>query len=108
MWREKMQSSNSSKRHTFTGRWPGCKIVFRKRTSGRAGLVQTCRPQRHRSGRFEPHNGPLCRSRPLEEDEDFDFEETLRDIHVELSEPHTKKAAELARRISRDFEELGV
>jgi type I restriction enzyme M protein len=42
-----------------------------------------------------------------EEDEDFDFEETLRDIHVELTSLN-QEAAELARKIQENFEELGV
>ncbi|MBI1386739.1 MAG: N-6 DNA methylase [Rhizobiales bacterium] len=44
---------------------------------------------------------------PEEEDEDFDFEETLREIHVEL-EGLNAEAAELAAKIARNFEELGV
>jgi type I restriction enzyme M protein len=44
---------------------------------------------------------------PPEEDEDFDFEQTLRDIHVELADLN-KEAIELAARIQENFEELGV
>ena len=44
---------------------------------------------------------------PPEEDEDFDFEQTMRDIHVELADLN-KEAAELAARIQENFEELGV
>lgn len=44
---------------------------------------------------------------PPEEDEDFDFEQTLRDIHVELADLN-REAAELAARIQENFEELGV
>ena len=44
---------------------------------------------------------------PEEVDEDFDFEETLRDIHIEL-EGLNKEAVELAAQIARNFEELGV
>ncbi len=42
-----------------------------------------------------------------EENEDFDFEQTLRDIHVELADLD-KEAVELANTIHRNFEELGV
>ena len=42
-----------------------------------------------------------------EEDEDFDFEEALRSIHIDLKGLN-KEAAELAARIARNFEELGV
>lgn len=44
---------------------------------------------------------------PPEEDEDFDFEQTLRDIHTELADLN-KEAAELAVRIQENFEELGT
>lgn len=44
---------------------------------------------------------------PEEVDEDFDFEETLRDIHVELTGLN-EEAAELAAKIARNFEELGA
>jgi len=44
---------------------------------------------------------------PEEVDEDFDFEEALRSIHIDLQELN-QEAAELAARIARNFEELGV
>ena len=44
---------------------------------------------------------------PEEEDEDFDFEEALRDIHIELSGLN-EEATELATQIQKNFEELGV
>ena len=44
---------------------------------------------------------------PPEEDEDFDFEQTLRDIHTELADLN-KEAATLAVRIQENFEELGA
>jgi type I restriction enzyme M protein len=44
---------------------------------------------------------------PPEEDDDFDFEETLRDIHTELGDLD-KEATELAAKIRENFEELGV
>ena len=42
-----------------------------------------------------------------EEDEGFDFEETLRDIHTELQDLN-KEAAVLAVQIQKNFKELGV
>ena len=39
---------------------------------------------------------------PEEEDEDFDFEETLRGIHAELQELN-QEAGELASKIARNF-----
>lgn len=44
---------------------------------------------------------------PEEEDEDFDFEEALRDIHVELEDLNAE-AVQLAATIKRNFEELGA
>lgn len=44
---------------------------------------------------------------PEEEDEDFDFEEALRDIHVELEDLNAE-AVQLAATIRKNFEELGV
>ena len=44
---------------------------------------------------------------PEEVDEDFDFEETLRDIYIELKGLN-EEAVELAAQIARNFEELGV
>ncbi|MCB2229938.1 type I restriction-modification system subunit M [bacterium] len=44
---------------------------------------------------------------PEEEDDDFDFEEALREIHVELDDLNAE-AVELATTIKRNFEELGV
>jgi type I restriction enzyme M protein len=44
---------------------------------------------------------------PEEEDEDFDFEETLREIHVEL-EDLNNDAVKLAATIKKNFEELGI
>ena len=44
---------------------------------------------------------------PEEEDDDFDFEEALREIHVEL-EGLNSEATILASTIKRNFEELGI
>lgn len=44
---------------------------------------------------------------PEEEDGDFDFEETLRDIHIELQSLNAE-AAELAAKIKKNFERLGI
>jgi type I restriction enzyme M protein len=44
---------------------------------------------------------------PPEEDEDFDFEQTLRDIHTELADLN-KEAADLAAKIQENFAELGT
>jgi type I restriction enzyme M protein len=44
---------------------------------------------------------------PAEVDEDFDFEQTLRDIHVELADLN-REAVELAAKIAANFEGLGI
>ena len=44
---------------------------------------------------------------PEEEDEDFDFEEALREIHVELEDLNSE-AVKLAVTIKKNFEELGI
>ena len=44
---------------------------------------------------------------PEEEDEEFDFEETLREIHIEL-QGLNEEATALAAKISQNFEELGI
>ncbi len=44
---------------------------------------------------------------PEIEDDDFDFEEALRDIHIELSDLN-QEAVSLAADIARNFQELGI
>ncbi|MDP4028424.1 MAG: class I SAM-dependent DNA methyltransferase [Gallionella sp.] len=44
---------------------------------------------------------------PVEVDEDFDFEQALRDIHVELADLN-REAVGLAAKIQENFEELGA
>jgi len=44
---------------------------------------------------------------PTEEDDDFDFEQVLRDLHTELADLD-KEAAQLAGRIQENFEALGA
>lgn len=44
---------------------------------------------------------------PAEVDDDFDFEQTLGDIHIEIKDLN-QEAAELAKRIQKNFEGLGV
>ena len=61
---------------------------------------------------IEAHDWSLTPGRyvgvaPEEEDEDFDFTEAMRSIHMDLDELN-KDAAGLAARIARNFEELGV
>lgn len=63
-------------------------------------------------GEIETHDWSLTPGRyvgvaPEEEDEDFDFEEALRSIHVDLKGLN-EEAVELATRIEKNFKELGV
>jgi type I restriction enzyme M protein len=44
---------------------------------------------------------------PAEVDEDFDFEQALTDIHVELADLN-QEAFALAKKIQKNFEELGA
>jgi type I restriction enzyme M protein len=44
---------------------------------------------------------------PVEVDEDFDFEQAMRDIHFELGELN-QESVNMARKIQTNFEELGV
>ena len=61
---------------------------------------------------IEAHDGSLTPGRyvgvaPEEDDEDFDFEEALRSIHIDLKGLN-EEAAGLAVRIARNFEGLGA
>lgn len=61
---------------------------------------------------IEEHDWSLTPGRyvgvvPEKEDEDFDFEEALRSIHIDLKGLN-EEAAHLAERIARNFEELGA
>lgn len=61
---------------------------------------------------IESHDWSLTPGRyvgvaPEETDEDFDFEESLRAIHIDLKGLN-EEAGELAARIARNFEELGA
>jgi type I restriction enzyme M protein len=61
---------------------------------------------------IEAHNwslkpGDYVGVAPEEQDEDFDFEETLRSIHIDLKGLN-EEAVELAARIARNLEELGA
>lgn len=62
--------------------------------------------------KIEEHDWSLTPGRfvgvaPEEEDEDFDFEEALRSIHIDL-QGLNEEAEELAARIARNFEEFGA
>jgi type I restriction enzyme M protein len=44
---------------------------------------------------------------PAEVDEEFDFVQTLRDIHLELADQN-RESVDLAVKIQTNFEELGI
>ena len=61
---------------------------------------------------IEEHDWSLTPGRyvgvpPEEEDEEFDFKETIREIHTELNELNAD-AVQLAATIRRNFEELAI
>jgi type I restriction enzyme M protein len=61
---------------------------------------------------LEKHDWALTPGRyvgaaPEEEDEDFDFEETLREIHIELADLDAE-AAGFAAKIANNFKGLGI
>jgi len=66
----------------------------------------------HRQQNIEANDWSLTPGRyvgvaPEEEDDGFDFEENLREIHVELEDLNAE-AVKLAEKIKKNFEELGV
>ncbi len=71
------------------------------------GLVKLVDKQEIEAADWSLTPGRYVGVAPPEEDEDFDFEATLRDIHTELADLN-KEAVELAARIQANFEELGV
>jgi type I restriction enzyme M protein len=72
-----------------------------------AGLVRLVDRQEIEAADWSLTPGRYVGVAPPEEDEDFDFEATLRDIHTELADLN-KEAVELAARIQANFEELGI
>ena len=71
------------------------------------GLVKLVDRAELKANDFSLTPGRYVGVAPEEEDDGFDFEEALREIHVEL-EGLNAEAAELAARISRNFKELGI
>ena len=87
--------------HWLTHRFPEAELC------GVEGLVKLVD-----RAEIEAHDWSLTPGRyvgvaPEEVDEDFDFEEALREIHVELEDLNTE-ASTLAATIKKNFEELGV
>ena len=72
-----------------------------------AGLVKLVDMEELKANEWSLTPGRYVGVAPEEEDEDFDFEETLRDIHIELKGLN-EEAALLASQIQKNFEELGI
>jgi type I restriction enzyme M protein len=71
------------------------------------GLVKLVDKQESEAADWSLTPGRYVGVAPSEEDEDFDFEATLHDIHTELADLN-QEASELAAKIQAHFEELGV
>lgn len=72
-----------------------------------AGLVKLVDMEELKAADWSLTPGRYVGVAPELEDEDFDFEETLRDIHIELKGLN-EEAAILAAQIQKNFEELGI
>ena len=71
------------------------------------GLVKLVEREKLEANDWSLTPGRYVGVAPEEVDEDFDFEEALRDIHVELKDLN-EEANVLAEAISKNFEELGI
>ena len=71
------------------------------------GLVKLVDKQEIEAADWSLTPGRYVGVAPPEEDEDFDFEAVLRDIHIELADLN-KEAVELAAKIQANFEGLGI
>ena len=86
--------------HWLTERFPKAKLCDVE------GLVKLVDCAELRANDWSLTPGRYVGVAPEEEDEDFDFEQALRDTHVELEELNSE-AATLAATIKKSFEELG-
>ncbi len=87
--------------HWLTGRFPEAKLQDVE------GLVKLVDHKTLASNDWSLTPGRYVGVAPEEEDENFDFEETMREIHVEL-EDLNQEANKLAKIIKKNFEELGI
>jgi type I restriction enzyme M protein len=87
--------------HWLTGRFPEAKLRDVE------GLVKLVDVKEIEANDWSLTPGRYVGVAPEEEDEAFDFEETLREIHVELEDLNAE-AVTLAATIKRNFEELGI
>jgi len=87
--------------HWLTERFPEAKLCDVE------GLVKLVDKDEIEANDWSLSPGLYVGVAPEEVDEDFDFEEALRDVHVEL-EGLNAEAVQLAATIKKNFEELGV
>ena len=87
--------------HWLLSRFPDAKLV------AVPGLVKLVDRKEIEAADWSLTPGRYVGVAPPEVDEDFDFEQTLGDIHVELADLN-KEAGALANTIQKNFEELGV
>ena len=87
--------------HWLLSRFPDAKFV------AVPGLVKLVDRKEIEAADWSLTPGRYVGVAPPEVDEDFDFEQTLRDIHVELADLN-QEAVALAKKIQKNFEELGV
>jgi type I restriction enzyme M protein len=87
--------------HWLTSRFPDGKLADVE------GLVKLVGIDELQANDYSLTPGRYVGVAPELVDEDFDFEETLRDIHIELAGLN-EEAAALAEKIAKNFEELGI
>jgi type I restriction enzyme M protein len=87
--------------HWLLSRFPDAKLV------AVPGLVKVVGRKEIEAAEWSLTPGRYVGVAPAEVDEDFDFEQTLGDIHVELADLN-QEAVALAKKIQKNFEGLGV
>ena len=87
--------------HWLLSRFPDAKLV------AVPGLVKLVNRKEIAGADWSLTPGRYVGVAPPEVDDDFDFEQTLGDIHVELADLN-QEAAALAKKIQKNFEELGI
>jgi type I restriction enzyme M protein len=87
--------------HWLQGRFPDAQLCDVE------GLVKLVDKEETKANDWSLTPGRYVGVAPEVEDDDFDFEETLRDIHIELKDLN-EEAVILAAQIQKNFEELGI
>jgi len=87
--------------HWLLSRFPAAKLV------DVPGLVKLVDRKEIEAADWSLSPGRYVGVAPAEVDVDFDFEQTMRDIHVELADLN-KEAVALATKIQGNFEEMGI